>query len=416
MWYNKNVLAEIYCNMFQVFPSDQSYRCSVVQLIKVENFLKLFEQEMVNSGQLSKGSAKSYLSYLRSFENYLLKKEKIRGGLKSNSGVQRSGDCMYLSGLIAREILAGEEKILRHLQSLLDDCIVPRKDVSNWKSAYIRFSSFIFENISKEELTQIAVHESNFRYQSLTDDLKISDYVDYTLKDIKAKFVARCNTWDRYYPASKMYYPSRILQILFQNDLLHEVAGTLGKGRGNYYSRYYIADMDSWKVYVRENESGEIIRNLTLSEVNTLRLFADGKKCVQIILNSGEKYDLLSPSSGDSFVPMIATVFRDISIDHINPMRNILDFANEKFSNVRFSRFENLSKIIFGLSLEFNISEKNYNELKKAFASKLELGEISFTNDEILELFKEFQQIVACANGHQLMLRSANSSKGAKVL
>ena len=266
--------------------------------------------------------------------------------------------------------------------------------------------------------------------------------------------MSRCLTWDRWSATSHLYFPARILAFL-----LSSTYKSLTKSDETFRSVYekelsrlqlHVVDTDvTPEHWATERQSINFDSNVKSFTINS-----DGSVVVTVGTSC---YLLLTEARGTnrgatSYRKMHAKTFGDISIDHNIPIANIIGDSSSSHDN--YPHLSQLSANIDAMIAAFNrdmefrkmirmnirrknsalknvedttsLSTKNSSMVKTLYETAVTLDRSRISHEDYTRLcaapdpeflsglFREFKIIVSRSEGHTLMQRSENSSKGRK--
>lgn len=356
-----------------------------------------FIQWLVDTGRCSKNSASSVASRVKTLN------DKFISRLVS----EKNYDFLIL---LPNHIKKDAEKtilLLDILEMRVYDSEVNPEDYSikastfrYMKKAFSQYVSFIKEIIYNNYLTSDNDNENKTeKSESETElyDNKVNK-ICFDKNYIKNNFSLRLLTQDRLSNNKNIFYPIRLIRrILTKHDMLTRhglIDGEANEMKCLFNIIYNCID----KINVITDKG-----IFKLKEVKTLEIDLK-QKSVTAVLNNKEKAMLLTKTDKGDTEKMKVSTFKDISIDHVVSMADILEEKTNKLPAL-----SKLTEMIKRIAKEnsINITPGNVSLLNSKFIENIKFSEIK----PLLPKIKEELAIIDEVTELQLMEKTYNIRK-----
>lgn len=358
-----------------------------------ETILKSYHQWLVDEADLTKGTADCYKTYVRKLRAEV---DNVFGtgwfeSLRVDSTEISSGKRKQCSAFI--EYNVGNAPKNR------------KKSWKDWRSAFHRFEDFLDDvtdfwnvvlrndwktkNPKRVEVVSPVVGVSAPAYAEKVANDSNAVVATYDHRDLVRIFIGRLKTQSRYYPDLKLLFPTRLLTKIFR------------KGRQNVWIEWLKSDVENMRVLKSEN--GDFVR---FSDVAGIVIRGDGK--VDVMTRSGETFKLMTRTASASqkiVCEVTLRGLRDISIDHVTSLENVLKNNLSKLHGLRrltelFTDFKQKC----GIELDERAERTWVNDFFIQFKNALE------KEDMRVSLIADLQQVLDLE--YELMDTRENSKKG----
>ena len=229
-----------------------------------------------------------------------------------------------------------------------------------------------------------------FTLASHTNDENEEVVATYNHKELFNTFRSRLTTQNRYYPKFKLLFPTRLLTKIFKRSRPNAWEQWLEKGIEN--------------IGILKEDGGKI----RFSEVTGLEFLRNGT--VVVTKNDGKTFNMMTRNAGGSIREARTKLgLRDVSIDHVNPLENVLREKQKSLVGLK-----NLTVLFQEFNHENNGKFKERDE--KAWvnvffeAYRDKLGTKSMRDD-----FVEHDLMILNELEYELMDRKENTRKGKKI-
>lgn len=264
------------------------------------------------------------------------------------------------------------------------------------KRAFSLYASFIKEIIYDNYLTTNNKNED--KTENEIEQIDNINKVCFENDFIKDNFSLRLLTQDRLSNNKNLFYPIRLIRRLFTK---HDKLARLGLINGKPNETKYLFDIihnciDKINVITDKGI-------FKLKDVNTLKIDLS-LKSVTVVLKNAEQATLLTQTDKGEIEQMKVSNFKDISIDHITSMSDILE---EKADNL--PTLKKLTEQIKQVAKEnnINITLGNLSKLNNRIIENIKITEIA----PLLSKLKEELAIIDGFTELQLMERTYNIRK-----
>lgn len=273
------------------------------------NVLKKFRKWLIDEAGLESTSANQYTTYIN----------KLRAAADRHFGLSwfEKLPSDYFKGYL-------EDKLLR-CSGLIEEMIrnapkADRKSWRDWRSAFHRFEEYLhdvaniyvrdFEKFSKERALRRLVksrrNEQQDRQQLKTKGAEARVVIaTYTHNELARAFMGRLKTQSRYYPRFKLLFPPRLLTKMFK------------RCRRNAWIEWLKNDLAEMRILSRNAFT------VSFSDTKQFEFCEDGT--VIVTRNDGTIFEMMTRTAEGGIQKEYATRgLRDVSIDHVVPLENIL--------------------------------------------------------------------------------------------
>ena len=275
----------------------------------------------------------------------------------------------------------------------------------NTQSALHRFDDFLSEWHDDDAKDEHVLHSSsetfsqNDKKLSKNDGVKSVSIYDETPKVIDTKthkelvnrFLLRLKTQSRWYPnfgtENGLLFPTRLLGRIFSN---------VGS---DYWKQWMISGLENMQILIGEND---VCR---FSEVEHMNLLSNGECSVYLKGKNDCRTLYTHTANGSVIVARVNGDWKNVSIDHIHPLENILrEKAGQLSSFLELTNLFFLYKETCGFYLNPRVEDDWGEEFFKANETKL----LGMADNIVLDLKK-------LTFDYELMERHENTRKGAEI-
>jgi hypothetical protein len=301
----------------------------------------------LESGRI-KESDKSYVSYLSGFFNdyaHELPNEGELEALHKEANVDNINDAfdrMY--------------SLIYHEKNR-ENARCPKKTLENRQVALRQYHHFFLSSIKLSDDDGIIINKAS-------NSLSPIEPLTLEKDEIVNKYVLRLMTQDR--PYGDVYFPISVLKKLF----------------------YYNSERDFFDHWIKKqiNDINVFTEKYTLklSEIESISILQDGSVQCK---TKDEIFDLYTKTaSGDARFKVYIRTFSQLELDHIKPMREILEMKNEKG--------ETLFPVLYDITTRFRKKSKSITNRKEiGSVGKSLLKEGIINKDDIPGLKKDLELI-----------------------
>lgn len=266
---------------------------------------------------------------------------------------------------------------------------IKKTSLQNIKSALRKYQEYLIElavNNTEENLTTAKNNLSNQNTSEVNQALLSVQEIILKNEDIVRNFTFRLITQDR--PYGEVYFPISVLKKLFYKN--HE---------RDFFNNWIKQIINMIQIHVGKNN---IIR---LKDVDELMINKNGT--VSIKCNDGLSKELYTKlADSDEVVKLFTKGFNKIVLDHIIPMKEILNHNIDQLLGLR-----KITKLM--ILLNGNQKLTNRKEITKMGNKLLDEGLLSISD---IEQLKEELNIIASKTKLQLMDARENARKAANVM
>lgn len=264
------------------------------------------------------------------------------------------------------------------------------------KRAFSLYASFIKEIICNNYLTSDVIDEN--RTDSEIGQFDNINKVCFEYDYIKDNFSFRLLTQDRISNSKDLFYPIRLIRRLFCK---HDKLVRLGMINGTPDEMKCLFDIVHSCI-----DKIKVITDKGIFKLKDVRALEINYKIneVVIFMRNGEQAKLLTKTDMGEIEQMKVSNFRDISIDHIIPMSDILDKTAD-----RLPALKRLTALIKQAAKKYNISivPGNVSRLNNKVLENIEFSEIT----PIMPQLKKELAIIGSVAELQLMDKTYNIRK-----
>lgn len=247
-----------------------------------------FQEWLVKFGYTSESSATSYVSYLRALckDVTLFEQFKVSDRVNSVDSLNKlTTDIMQI--LVSEEFLSETKASVAY--------------INNWKSALVRYTEFLIEDMDLlETMTEVDI-ESDFNQLVKEDTI-------FSRSDLIKVFTLRLLSQDRFY--SDIAYPISFIKRLFYL-----------KGEVNLFDNWMNDKIDAIHIYVSEDKF-IYFRDISEISIENEKVFVRTKQ---------EQYQVFASMSDGYIVPLKVNQLSAIALDHKESM---FDIMNNNISNL----------------------------------------------------------------------------------
>lgn len=355
-----------------------------------KNVVQEFHQWLIDETDLTKNSANQYKVYIK----------KLCAEVDKGLGTGWF-ESLPMDPQKWESISAFIEKMVRTAKGDRD-----RKSWNDWRSAFHRFEDFLPEiadswaiTSKKDDLTEEPVQAKPISSSSCVVEKSVKNDANdeneevvatYNHKELFNTFRSRLTTQNRYYPKFKLLFPTRLLTKIFKRSRPNAWEQWLEKGIEN--------------IGILKEDGGKI----RFSEVTGLEFLRNGT--VVVTKNDGKTFNMMTRTAGGSIREARTKLgLRDVSIDHVNPLENVLREKQKSLVGLK-----NLTVLFQEFNHENNGKFKErdekawFNVFFEAYRDKL--GTKSMRDD-----FVEHDLMILNELEYELMDRKENTRKGKKI-
>jgi hypothetical protein len=293
-------------------------------ILGAKNYLRFLNEIVFRKEELFSPHTK--FPYKRDFIQYLQEEENYTtGSSNSYASYVASANKTILKGRFERDFF----EIVNECVNKFDDCgiedlldlaisIVLKegddKNKSKYKSGLLEYKYFLMFSIKNGSLPEnIEVLENqnqvetdsemHFKIKKIEEEGKVDNLV-YDKETLADNFTFRMISQDRLY--GDVYFPIRFLKKIFYRD----------KDTKNYFKTMIISQIEDIRMYIDEFEF------IAFKEIDTLEIDTEGN----VFLTHNNIRSRLFTEDGYSGlkIPLTSFSLRNIVIDHVKPMKEIL--------------------------------------------------------------------------------------------
>lgn len=269
-----------------------------------DEFIHWLEYDSINDKgkNISRDSAKSYVSYVTSVNNHLEWERKLFDRIEQLLENKEYGTIISLLDTALSEInTPGFDA--KHQKA--------PKTISNWKSGLIGYIGF-FENMTDNEGYCEDRNPPSSSEKGLLHDLALS----YT--DVKKRFVFRMVTQDRFY--GEIYYPIGLLKRLFAQS-----------AESMFFKKMIDEQIDNIIIHL-PNASTIPFKNIVKINIQ----IEGEEQGLYIVDKKGSKQPIYTPDAEEKKTYRFDKPHLDlIAIDHVIPMKEIMIKHKESLPGFR---------------------------------------------------------------------------------
>ena len=246
-----------------------------------------------------------------------------------------------------------------------------KKSWNDWRSAFHQFEEFLLD------ITDSWNHEGQNRTVVTT----------YTHEELCRVFLGRLKTQSRYYPRFNILFPTRLLTKIFKSC----------RREANAWINWLKSDIENMHI-LRDGHNFEVV-----SDIRKLEILNDGT--VVVTKRDGSYFEMMTRRANGVVVKEFVTRgLRDVSIDHVVPLENIL-----RQNRNRLSGFRRLTELFSDFKVESgeNLDPRAERKWVNAFFDQYR-GELD--TDDMRALIKHDLEILELE--FELMDTRENSMKG----
>lgn len=362
-------------------PSIQGVERGKSNRINSADYYQKREYELwLLDNNLSLGSSRSYASNL----NQLFKALKSRGEIDWGKWVDKGESEVIVNQINSILCLLYDEQTESTLGFEL-------KRLGDIKSALHAYARFLLELSAENEEKSEANFEEEIGSGENTEEIISFQLADKDLffdaEQIRLNYILRLITQDR--PCKPVCFPISVLKKLFYQC-----------PDGKKFFDNWINDHIS-KIKLHVSEDGQKV--ITFDKVKELVIRKD--QTVKIYGEDGSQNELYTPlAKSDAYERIKVTVFRDIAIDHIRPMKDILR--------------QNASQLPALMAITEAMEKLNKGPLSGR-KNLVKVGKILLANGTLqtnaIEALMVELQLIGNQTELQLMEKRENSKKSAKM-
>lgn len=354
-----------------------------------------FIQWLQDNGTCTKESAKSNASRVNSLNNNFLSK-LIKG---------KAFNFLELLPHFIKNHKGKTILLLDKLENRVYDSNVKPEDFGinestfrNMKRAFSLYVSFIKEQLDDGTLLSDDLSEAT-KEEIINENVDINvSKVRFDVDFIKDKFRFRLLTQDRLSNSKSVFYPIRLIRRIFTN---HDKLVRLGLINGEPTELKYLLD-----IFNKRLETIHFITDKGIFKLNDIDYLniEPISQIASITLKNGEQAILMTKTDTGETERMQVSSFKDISIDHVVSMADIL-IENEN----RLQTLRKLTEILKKVAKANNIDiiPSNTCMLYKKTMDEVELSRIF----HLIPTLKEEISIIENATELQLMSKTYNIRK-----
>lgn len=356
---------------------------------------KDFIQWLQDNGTCTKESAESYASRVKSLNDKFLSKLIVK---KTFNFLDLLSDFIKKDESKALLLLDRLEQRVYDINVNPENYSIDESTFRYMKRAFSLYVSFI-----KEQLTDDTAFSGNIsedtKEKIIKENIDINvNKIRFDVDIIKDKFKFRLLTQDRLSNSKTVFYPIRLIRRIFTN---HDKLVRLGLIKGKPTELKSLLDII--------NKGLEKINIITdkgvfkLKDIDYLDIEPQPKS-VSVILKNGEQAILMTKTDTGEIERMKVSSFKDISIDHVISMSDILK-ENENRLPILGKLTELLKQVAQNNNI--NIVPDNVSMLYKKAMEQIEPSEIF----QLLPKLKEEVAIIEDMTELQLMTKTYNIRK-----
>ncbi|MCB9425895.1 MAG: hypothetical protein H6584_02530 [Flavobacteriales bacterium] len=300
----------------------------------------------------TEGSSKSYISYVNSSLKLISKKTPKDNVVKMINEYVSNKEILFVEYLL--------DNCISYAIKYSDDSVK-----SKYKNGLLQYKFFLIEKLSDNELIDTSASEIISENQEPKGIRLIDEDLIFDNETLRKNFTFRLLTQDRIY--GDVYFPISFIKKLFYQS----------KGNKEYFNLWVENQIDNIKLYTENSEiiNFNKIQSLNISIANEVSFNSDNKSFV-LYTENGYSSDL---------EPLKTDALRNIVIDHVKPMKEILLEYKTNFKSLnKLTEKINSTKLLKGSGKEL------LKNMKKAGNLLIEKKVISLEDVEDLKKDLEF--------------------------